>query len=469
MGQGQSGENLPQEGDEGTMKAYVMEAPGRLGDLKLVDVYVPKPEKGEIRVKVFAAGINPVDYKRCQAAEAEFPCIIGSDVAGVVDEVAPDVTNWKPGDKVYYHCNIRRQYGAFAEYSITNAATVCALPDGLSFSEAAAIPCSGWTAFIALYYKLRVQSGETILITGASGGVGSFAVQLAKLSGLTVYACTAPHKHDYIKGLGADYTLSSADHAEDLQQSILSLNGGKLLDHVLDVVGAKSAADCLKFLKMGGSICSLAGPVAAGSEFYQAGVSVHYLNLGNMHHKEEGHPMIQTVGRDLGAFFSRKQLVVPFEEGTFDQIPFALENLQLHQVKGKLVSVLVPEKKQEQEIQDIIAHAEQVAQEAQLAAQQAAAAVPAGAVPQQGVIPQQQLVQQPIAQQAVAGVPPAVVQQQPVAAQPVLPTTTQQVLPPTAVPTTGAAVYPPTTTPVTAPAQQQQPPPPQKKSGGWLW
>eukprot|EP00906_Rhabdomonas_costata_P035020 RCo049235 len=173
MGQGYSGPGVPPEGAAGenvpTMKAFVMEGPGKISEMKMAQVLVPRPEAGEIRVRVSHAGLNPVDYKRGLFTDAEFPCILGADVAGVVDEVGSGVTQFKPGDKVYYHSNVRKQYGGFAEYSVTTANTTAPMPTGLSFAEAAAIPCAGWTAYIALYYKLKVCTGQSILITGAAG------------------------------------------------------------------------------------------------------------------------------------------------------------------------------------------------------------------------------------------------------------------------------------------------------------
>eukprot|EP00667_Euglena_gracilis_P017089 EG_transcript_17955 len=353
MGQAQSGDDdeplgpCPNE-DARTMKAFVMEGPGKVTDMKLATVYIPKPDQGEIRVRVMSAGLNPVDCKRCLFTDAEFPCILGADVAGVVVELGKDVTNFKVGDRVHFHANVRRQYGGFAEFALTTAITAVPIPDGVSFAQAAAIPCSGWTAYLALYQKLKVRRGQTILVTGASGGVGCFAIQLAKLSGLKVFALTQPHKAEFVKSLGADHILLTNENAESLLQNVLEWNNGELLDNALDTVGPTSTAFALSLLKLHGSLCSLAALVN-DPELFAKGISLHYVNIGGLHQTQSNDLKLALaqLGRDMGALFAAKQLRIPImEECSLEQVPLALDTLRRGLVQGKLVANVVPADKQ---------------------------------------------------------------------------------------------------------------------------
>jgi NADPH:quinone reductase-like Zn-dependent oxidoreductase len=397
------------------MKAFVMEAPGDISDMKLASVYIPKPAEGEIRVKVMAAGLNPVDYKRCLFTDADFPCILGADVAGVVTELGSDVTQFRVGDRVHFHANVRKQYGGFAEFAQTTAATTVRIPEGLSFAEAAAIPCAGWTAYLVLYHKLKVQAGQSILITGAGGGVGCFAIQLAKLSGLTVFASTQPHKADYVKSLGADHVLSS-NEADDVNlQTVLEVNNGALLDHALDTVGPDSALNALRYLKLHGNLCSLAALVS-DADLFAKGISLHYVNIGGMHQSNSiaAKLSLAQIGGDMGALFATKQLRVPIMEAcSFEQIPVALETLRAGQVQGKLVANFVPPEKQEAEAAALALPPVLKSPEATLPGAQAAPAPPS---------PSQHPLPPPVPQQQTTGAhaypPPPQPQQIPVQTAP---------------------------------------------------
>src|SRR5215218_9901770 len=171
------------------------------------DVERPRPGAGEVLVRVVAAGTNPVDAKlRANGSSAglEAPIILGADISGVVEEVGPGVTDLAPGDEVYYTPEIlgADSNGAYAEYHVALASIVAKKPASLSHEETAAVPLAGGTAYEAIVRRLAVRVGETVLIHGGAGGVGSFAVQIAKASGARVLATASHHNQGVLKELG---------------------------------------------------------------------------------------------------------------------------------------------------------------------------------------------------------------------------------------------------------------------------
>jgi NADPH:quinone reductase-like Zn-dependent oxidoreductase len=171
------------------MKAIVINAYGNEDLLNYVEVERPEPKADEILVKVHVAAVNPADWKiRDGMGESfgfKFPLILGGDIAGTVEAVGDRVKNFKPGDAVY-GMTLSSLSGGYAEYAITNADAIVLKPDDLSFEEAAAIPIGALTAWQAMFDLANLSSSQRILITGASGGVGSMAVQLAKAKGAIV-------------------------------------------------------------------------------------------------------------------------------------------------------------------------------------------------------------------------------------------------------------------------------------------
>src|SRR5919107_2819540 len=181
------------------------------------DVEKPYPGAGEVLVRVIAAGTNPVDAKFRAAGDSiglEAPIVLGADVSGVVEEVGPGVTDLAPGDEVYYTPEVfgPRSNGSYAEYHVAKADIVTKKPATLSHEEAAAVPLAGGTAYEAIVRRLGVRVGETILIHGGAGGVGSFAVQIAKATGARVLATAGTENQETLKALGADVAI---DYTQD--------------------------------------------------------------------------------------------------------------------------------------------------------------------------------------------------------------------------------------------------------------
>jgi len=192
-----------------------------------VEIEKPSPSGNDLLVAVKAISVNPVDTKirAPNPRVEESPRILGYDAAGVVETVGPDVTLFKPGDEVFYAGDITRP-GSNAEYQLVDERIVGSKPETLDFAEAAALPLTAITAYEAFFDRLGIDpegsnAGQTLLILGGAGGVGSIAIQLAKIAGLTVIATASrPESIDWVRSLGADQIVS---HAEPLRPQIEAL------------------------------------------------------------------------------------------------------------------------------------------------------------------------------------------------------------------------------------------------------
>ncbi len=221
------------------MRAMVISRFGGPDVFELQDRPRPVAGPGELLVRVVASGTNPVDAKIRQAgswAGIPFPAVLGYDVSGVVEEVGPGVTGFKAGDEVFYTPEIfGNPNGSYAEYTVAAASIVAHKPPGLSHVEAAGIPLAGGTAWEAIVRRLSVRPGETVLIHGGAGGVGSFAIQFAKAAGARVLATASKANHEAMRDLGADVTLDYRD--TDVVDQILREAGGAGVDAAFDTAG----------------------------------------------------------------------------------------------------------------------------------------------------------------------------------------------------------------------------------------
>ena len=211
------------------MLAYQVMAKGRSAQLR--QIAMPTPSEGQIRVSIRACGLNFADLlmqKGTYQDTPEAPFTLGMEIAGIIDEIGNNVSNLKPGDRIAVYSG----QGGLAESGVFDAARAVRLPDAMSFEDAAAIQIAYGTGHIALDHRARLQSGETLLVTGAAGGVGLTAVEIGKLMGATVIAqARGADKLAVARQAGADHLI---DVHEDLRARVLELGGA---DVVYDAVG----------------------------------------------------------------------------------------------------------------------------------------------------------------------------------------------------------------------------------------
>ncbi len=241
------------QSDKPTMKAIVVHEYGGPEVLKLDDVPRPVPKENEILVKVIAAGVNPVDSaarseKFAQFLKIKLPAIPGYDIAGVIEKTGATVTKLKAGDPVYAYIALDKG-GGYAEYALATEKETSPKPKSLNYVEAAAVPLVSLTAWQALIDTAKVSAGQTVLIHGGSGGVGSFAIQIAKARGAKVFATASTPNQDLLKQLGADMAI---DYTKQKFEGV-----AKDVDVVLDSVGKDTLARSYGIVKKGGIIVSL--------------------------------------------------------------------------------------------------------------------------------------------------------------------------------------------------------------------
>lgn len=240
------------------MRAVVLKGFGGLEMLEERDLPVPEPGPGEVLVRNLAVAVNPVDAKIRAAgrwAGVEPPFVLGYDAAGVVAKVGPGVKDLKEGDEVYYTPEIfGNPHGTYAEYTPVPAGIVAKKPKNLSFAEAAAIPLAGGTAWEAVVRRLAVRPGETVLVMGGAGGVGSFAVQFAKAAGAYVIATASAENLPVLKELGADLAL---DYRGPWAEEVLKATEGQGVDAAFETAGESLVERVIPVVRPFGRIATI--------------------------------------------------------------------------------------------------------------------------------------------------------------------------------------------------------------------
>ncbi|MEV6114573.1 NADP-dependent oxidoreductase [Streptomyces sp. NPDC052109] len=240
-------------------KAYVYTRHGGPETEALIDLDRPTPGRGEILVTVRAAGVNPVDWKLRQGfrrpgeSESAFPTVFGSEAAGVVEEVGPGVTGFAVGDEVFGST----AHGGYAEYALLTADVTAHKPAALSFRDAATLPVAAATAYDGIR-QLDLPGGSTLLVTGAGGGVGSAAVQIARAFELRVVGVASAGKRDFVESLGATHVASGPDLAERVRAA--APDG---IDGVYDLVGGPVLAEAAELLKDRSKLVTAGSPQVA--------------------------------------------------------------------------------------------------------------------------------------------------------------------------------------------------------------
>ena len=218
------------------------------------DLPRPEPADGQLLVRVKAAGVGNWDalIREGKIELQPLPLILRSELSGIVEAVGAEVSGFKPGDEVYGATN-EQFTGAYVEYALASASRMAQKPKTLNFIEAASAPVVTVTAWQMLFEYAHVTAGQTVLILGAAGNVGAYAVQLASEAGLHVVASTRVADLDYVQSLGAEKIV---DYTKERSET--SLTG---LDVVLDTVGGDAQQQSLRFLKPGGILVSVVSPV----------------------------------------------------------------------------------------------------------------------------------------------------------------------------------------------------------------
>jgi len=319
------------------VKAVVRHAYGPPESLELVDIDKPVPAEGEVLIRVRATALNASDvevltgeplYGRLWGLFTPAFEVLGSDVAGTVEAVGAGVTRFAPGDAVYG--DLFEIWGGFAEYACAPESMLRHKPESLSFEQAAALPQSGTIALQGLRDTAHVRPGQRVLINGAGGGAGSFAIQIAKAMGAEVTAVDSGEKLELVRSLGADHTIDYAK--EDFTHN------RRRYDIILDMVGHHSIFDFKRSLAPGGRYLMVGGSIKLFFGVFFFGSIVSLLTRKSM--------KLLTIktNRDLGALESLVQsgAVVPAIDKTFPlhQAPEALRWQQDGHAKGKLVIAL---------------------------------------------------------------------------------------------------------------------------------
>ena len=237
------------------MRAFVLSGYGGPEHTALTEVPRPSPRAGELLVRVHAAGLNPVDYKTRAGAmrvirRYPLPIVMGNELAGIVEAVGPQVTRFAQGDSVFARVD-KDIMGAFADYAVVNEDHAARMPASLDFPSAAAVPLAALTALQALRDELQLRAGPRVFIAGGAGGVGTFAIQIAKHLGADVATTASARGEALVRRLGADVVI---DYQRERFEAKLSG-----YDAAFDLVGGETLARLWPVVKPGGCVVSIAG------------------------------------------------------------------------------------------------------------------------------------------------------------------------------------------------------------------
>lgn len=312
------------------MKAVMIEKFGGLEEVKLADALKPVPAKGEVLIRIHYAGINPVDWKVGEGVlkekmPHEFPIILGWDAAGVIESVGEGVKKFKAGDEVYAYCRKSKVCeGTFAEYVSMDEKAVSLKPKNISFADAAAIPLAALTAWQSLFDFAHLKEGNTILVHAGAGGVGTFAIQLAKWKKAKVYTTASEKNHSYVKSLGADVPIdySLENFAKKIEEKEPSG-----LDVVFDCVGGRTLRASFPLVKKGGCVVSI--------------VNSNVEELAKPYNIRAGYVFVAPNGEQLAeiARLIESKTIKPAhtEEFRLEDATKALEKIKEGHTQGKLV------------------------------------------------------------------------------------------------------------------------------------
>lgn len=323
------------------MQALVLDRPGHPSQWRMGVLSIPDPGPDELRIKVHACGLNPADYKIGEWGNPawRFPFVMGLDVAGVVDAVGENVTDWQVGDQVYYHGDFTRP-GGFAEFTVIPARAVARMPERHTFVEAAAVPCAGFAAYQAIFYKLHLRPSETVLIQGASGGVGTFALQLCRHVGARIIATTSRKNAEFVQALGADCVIDY--QTENVRERVLELTLNRGVDSIIDTVSQATTTEGLEMIAFGGRIaCVDSLPDLSKVRPFAKALSIHEIALGVAHLSGDykAQEELAIIGQELGSLIAAGQVKpIVSEVISLEEVPQGLIKIAERHVRGKIVA-----------------------------------------------------------------------------------------------------------------------------------
>ncbi len=313
------------------MKAIILKEPGGPENLIIAELPVPVPKKDEVLVKVKAISINPVDIKTRKGLafyntlKDDEPVILGWDIAGEVVQAGEDVTLLEEGDEVFGMINFPGHGKAYAEYVVAPAAQLAEKPELVSTQEAAAGTLAALTAWQVLIDEAKVQAGEKVLIHAAAGGVGHFAVQIAKYLGAFVIGTASEANYDFVKELGAD---DFADYNQQKFEDVV-----KDADVVFDTVGGDTSLRSLQALKDGGRLVAIAGGI---TDEVKKLAETRKIKASSYRVHSNGDDMEQIA--ELMEAGTLKAYI--FKEYSFEHMAEAHRQIETGKTRGKIVIVL---------------------------------------------------------------------------------------------------------------------------------
>lgn len=328
------------------MKAMVIDQYGK-APMRLAEMPTPEINEYEVLAEIHAASINPIDFKIRDGKvklliQYKMPLILGNDFSGVVVKVGKKVTRFKVGDEIYARPR-KSKIGTFAEYISIHEDDIALKPKNLSFEEAASIPLVGLTSYQALHDIMQLQKGQKILIHAGSGGVGTFAIQLAKAMGATVATTASEAGANLVTSLGADKVIN---YKKENFEAIL-----KNYDAVFDTLGGQTLEKSFEIIKDGGKIVSVSGRPNArfakeyGSGFFKTllfSAASHKLTaLEKKHHAQYSFLFMKPSGEQLRiiADLIETGKIKPIIDRTFsfEDAQKAMDYAESGMAKGKII------------------------------------------------------------------------------------------------------------------------------------
>jgi len=322
------------------MKAWQVKNPGRIDNLVFENREETYAKEGHIVVKVHSAALNPVDFQIIENGHPNwsYPHIPGVDLAGEVIEVGPNTEGFETGDRVACHTDLSMD-GAFSEKVVVKTEATAKIPEAVSYDQAAAILCAGMTAYQTIIQKLNTVQKQTILIHAGAGGVGGYAIKLAKELGLKVFTTASPHNHDWVKSLGADITIDY--NSENVTERIMEETEDEGVDLIVNTISSDEATEDLKRLSFSGQLAYIAGkPDLSGVKGFTLSPSIHEISLGAAHSRDTKRPI-----KNLA--FMAEKLMERIQNNSLDpmvkkiiprtELPKALKELKDGHVRGKII------------------------------------------------------------------------------------------------------------------------------------